>query len=94
MCVLVKTECEEADHALVTAESGLKLAYYLGVGIEFDKCVKTGRFLLDGIGQLAETPHLGVHDGGAVVGEHLRKLFYASFICSSDKTGVKMKTVS
>lgn len=40
MCVLVKTECEEADHALVTAESGLKLAYYLGVGIEFDKCVK------------------------------------------------------
>ena len=74
--VLVLTECEEAEHAFVAAESGFELANDGGFTFKLDESVEAGRLLLDGISELAHAPFLGVHDGGTLVGEHLAELFY------------------
>ena len=78
--ILVETEHEEAQNALVAAESGLELLHESGIAVKLYEVVVAGGLLLDGVGELALAPELGVHDLGTVVGEHLRELFYR-FLC-------------
>ena len=74
--VLVLTESEETEHALVAAVSCFEFLDYFCSGFKLEEAIEAGGLLLDGVGEFAQAPFFGVHNLRTVVGEHFAELFY------------------
>ena len=94
LSVLVETEDEEAKYALVATEGGLDLLDDGGIAVKLYERVEAGGLFLDGIASLRRPQISSLTMDAPLSVSTFSNFSTASFICWSDKTGVKMKTVS
>ena len=94
VCELVLTEGQEAQHRLVTAELCFQRSDCLGLCLELEELIVACRLLSYRIGELLEPPVLFVHDLSAFALEYINELCDRFLYLASDKSGVRMKTVS
>ena len=92
--VLVHFESQETDHAFVAAVLGFELFDDVALTRELHEVIEAGGLFLNRVGELAQAPILFADDLTAVSVITPRNLLTASLTCTSDRTGVAMKTVS